>query len=194
MQVVTIGGSPSLRSRSGLLLDHASQWLAARGIELVHFNIHQFDPAELLLARFSSPAIQAFARQVEGADGVIVATPVYKASFAGALKVLLDLLPERALDHKVVLPLATGGTQAHMLAVDYALKPVLTALKAQETLQGVFATDSLIQYGEPAQITPALVDRLEQALENFVAALARRPAPIDPQTLNDRLISAHWSI
>ncbi|SQC64268.1 FMN reductase [Klebsiella pneumoniae] len=31
-----------------------------------------------------------------------------------------------------MLPLATGGTIAHMLAVDYALKPVLNALKAQE--------------------------------------------------------------
>ena len=37
-------------------------------------------------------------------------------------------LPE-ALSHKVVLPIATGGSIAHMLAVDYALKPVLAALK-----------------------------------------------------------------
>ncbi|MCS5931537.1 hypothetical protein LNQ03_06255 [Klebsiella pneumoniae subsp. pneumoniae] len=37
----------------------------------------------------------------------------------------------------MVLPLATGGTIAHMLAVDYALKPVLNALKAQEILHGV---------------------------------------------------------
>jgi hypothetical protein len=57
---------------------------------------------------------------------------VYKASFSGALKTLLDLFPERALEGKVVLPFATGGTIAHMLAVDYALKPVLSALKAQE--------------------------------------------------------------
>ncbi len=42
----------------------------------------------------------------------------------------------------MVLPLATGGTVAHMLAVDYALKPVLSALKAQEILHGVFADDS----------------------------------------------------
>ncbi len=62
--------------------------------------------------------------------------------FSGALKTLLDLLPERALEGKIVLPLATGGTIAHMLAVDYALKPVLNALKAQEILHGVFADDS----------------------------------------------------
>lgn len=194
MLVVTIGGSPSPRSRTGLLLDQAGRWLEQRGIERVHFDVHQFDPAELLLARFDSPAIRHFSEQVSHADGLIVGTPVYKASFAGALKVLLDLLPERALAHKVVLPIATGGTHAHMLAVDYALKPVLAALKAQETLQGVFATDSLIQYGEPPQFEETLLDRLDEALEHFVAALARRPAPIDPKVLNDRLIRARWSI
>jgi FMN reductase len=48
----------------------------------------------------------------------------------------------------MVLPMATGGSIAHMLAVDYALKPVLSALKAQEMLQGIFADDSQIAYGE----------------------------------------------
>ena len=194
MLVVTIGGSPSLRSRTGLLLGQASRWLQHRGVELVHFDVHQFAPAELLLARFDSPAIRNFAAQVSRADGLIVGTPVYKASFSGALKVLLDLLPERALAHKPVLPIATGGTPAHMLAVDYALKPVLAALKAQETLQGVFATDSQIQYGEPPHFEEGLLDRLDEALEYFMAAMARRPAPIDPNTLNDRLIHARWSI
>lgn len=194
MLVITIGGSPSSRSRTGLLLDQARGWLTQRGVEVVHFDIHQFDPAELLLARFDSPAIRHFGEQVSRADGLIIGTPVYKASFAGALKVLLDLLPERALAHKVVLPIATGGTQSHMLAVDYALKPVLAALKAQETLHGVFATDHLIQYGEPARFEESLLERLDEALEQFITALARRPAPIDPNVLNDRLIHARWSI
>lgn len=44
----------------------------------------------------------------------------------------------------MVLPLATGGTVAHLLAVDYALKPVLSTLKAQEILHGVFADDSQV--------------------------------------------------
>lgn len=194
MLVVTIGGSPSQRSRTGLLLDRAGHWLEQRGIERVHVDIHQFDPADLLLARFDSPAIRHLADQVSRADGLIVGTPVYKASFSGALKVLLDLLPERALSHKVVLPIATGGTPTHMLAVDYALKPVLAALKAQETLHGVFATDNQIQYGEPPTFDDQLLLRLQEALEYFAAALARRPAPIDPKLLNDRLINAHWSI
>ena len=57
---------------------------------------------------------------------VIVATPIYKAAYSGLLKVFLDLLPAEALRGKTVLPLASGGSVAHLLALDYALKPVLS--------------------------------------------------------------------
>lgn len=197
MLVVSIGGSPSSRSRSGVLLESSRQWLQARGVEVVTFQVRDFPAEDLLHARFDSPQVKHFQDLVAQADGVIVATPVYKASFAGALKTLLDLLPERALEHRVVLPIATGGSIAHMLAVDYALKPVLSALKAQETLQGIFADDSQISYGEgsaAAQLAPALQQRLLDSLETFHLALTRRPRPVAPGVLNERLISARWSI
>ncbi|AMB86623.1 NAD(P)H-dependent FMN reductase [Pseudomonas agarici] len=197
MLVVTLGGSPSQRSRSGVLLDHAKRWLNQQGIEVVSYQIRDFNAEDLLHARFGSPQIVDLLQQIENADGLVIATPVYKASFSGALKSLLDLLPERALSHKVVLPMATGGSIAHMLAVDYALKPVLAALKAQEMLHGIFAEDSQIAYGEgsaQAQLLPILEQRLIEALEQFHSALARRPKPLDPALLNDRLLSARWSI
>ncbi|MDU9401490.1 NADPH-dependent FMN reductase [Pseudomonas sp. zfem004] len=197
MLVVSVGGSPSLRSRSGVLLERSRDWLQERGVEVVTFQVREFNAEDLLHARFDSPQVRHFIELVAQADGLVVATPVYKASFAGALKTLLDLLPERALEHKVVLPVATGGSIAHMLAVDYALKPVLSALKAQETLQGIFADDSQIAYGEgkrPAQLAPALEQRLQDSLETFHGALARRPRPVAPGVLNERLLSARWSI
>lgn len=197
MYVVTLAGSPSQRSRSGVLLDIARNWLHQRGAEVRSYAVRDFPAEDLLHARFDSPRVIELIEQVARADGLVIATPVYKASIAGALKVLLDLLPERALAHKVVLPLATGGSNAHMLAVDYALKPVLAALKAQETLHGVFAEDGQMQYPEgdvPARLDPALEYRLQDALEQFHGALARRPKPIDPNLLNERLINARWSI
>ncbi|MBV4503295.1 NADPH-dependent FMN reductase [Pseudomonas sp. BW13M1] len=197
MLVVSVGGSPSLRSRSGVLLERSRDWLQERGVEVATFQVREFPAEDLLHARFDSPQVRHFNELVAQADGLVVATPVYKASFAGALKTLLDLLPERALEHKVVLPIATGGSIAHMLAVDYALKPVLSALKAQETLQGIFADDSQVAYGEgtrPAQLAAALEQRLQDSLETFHSALARRPRPVVPGELNERLISARWSI
>ena len=197
MLVVTLGGSPSQRSRSGILLDCAKHWLNQQGVEVVSYRVRDFPAEDLLHARFDSPKIIDLLHQIENADGLVIATPVYKASFSGALKTVLDLLPERALSHKVVLPIATGGSIAHMLAVDYALKPVLSALKAQEILQGIFADDSQIAYGEgsaQAQLAPVLEQRLNESLEQFYSALARHSKPLDPSLLNKRLVSARWSI
>ena len=197
MLVVTLGGSPSQRSRSGVLLDHAKRWLNQQGVEVVSYQVRDFPAEDLLHARFDSPKIIDLLQQIENADGLVIATPVNKASFSGALKTVLDLLPERALSHKVGLPIATGGSIAHMLAVDYALKPVLSALKAQEMLHGIFAEDSQIAYGEggaQAQLVPILQQRLQESLEQFYSALARRPKPLDPSILNERLVTARWSI
>ncbi|MBM7062477.1 NADPH-dependent FMN reductase [Pseudomonas sp. UL073] len=193
MLVVLLGGSPAVRSRSNLLLDRSRRWLERSGIEVVEYRITDFAADDLLFARFDSPRIRDLLTQVARADGLLVATPVYKASFSGALKTLLDVLPERALEHKVVLPLATGGSPAHLLAVDYALKPVLGALKAQEVLHGVFADDSQIAYGEagaPAQFSAGLSERLEDALAQFHGALLRRPQLLD----KNLLATARWSV
>ncbi|PQZ94179.1 MULTISPECIES: NADPH-dependent FMN reductase [Pseudomonas] len=197
MLVVTLGGSPSQRSRSGVLLEKTRQWLQDKGVEVVSYQVRDFPAEDLLHARFDSPKVIDLLQQVANADGLVIATPVYKASFSGALKTVLDLLPERALAHKIVLPMATGGSIAHMLAVDYALKPVLSALKAQELLHGIFAEDSQIAYGEgsvQAQLVPVLEHRLHEALETLYGAMARRPKPLDPTVLNERLLSARWSI
>ena len=85
---------------------------------------------------------------------------------------------QRALEHKVVLPLASGGSVAHMLAVDYALKPVLNALKAQEVLHGVFASDTQItHYDRQPELDALLSERIDEALETFWQALHRRHQP-----------------
>ncbi|MBK0033805.1 NADPH-dependent FMN reductase [Erwinia sp. S43] len=179
MRVITLAGSPRFPSRSTALLTVCQHALEQRGVEVTPWNLHNFHPEDLLYARFDSPALLAFKEDLEKADGLIVSTPVYKASFAGALKTLLDLLPERALEHKVVLPLATGGTVAHLLAVDYALKPVLNALKAQEVLHGVFADDSQIaHYDRQPELSAGLAARLEESVDTFWHALARRHQPL----------------
>ncbi len=178
MRIITLAGSPRFPSRSTALLTLCQRLLEARGIEVVAWNIHNFPPEDLLHARFDSAAVQAFSADVASAAGIIVATPVYKASFSGALKSVLDLLPERALEEKVVLPLASGGSVAHMLALDYALKPVLSALKAQDILQGVFAQDQQItDYDRQPQFDRSLLTRTEDALDSFWLALQRRHLP-----------------
>jgi FMN reductase len=159
------------------VIKHAGQWLNDHGVEVNAVRILDFNAEDLLFARFDSPAVIDFIEAVGQADGLLIGTPVYKASFSGALKTLLDLLPERSLHGKVVLPLATGGSIAHMLAVDYALKPVLSALKCQEVLHGVFAIDSQISYSDNplgGELDDLLSQRLQDGLEHFYLGLQHR--------------------
>ena len=129
--VLLLAGSPSDPSRSAALLDAVSLRLALRGGLTVEFlNIRELPAEALLLAEWGHPAI--------------VVTPVYKAAYSGVLKIFLDLLPQTALKHKTVLPLATGGSPHHLLALDCALRPVLQSLSARHILPGVYATDAQI--------------------------------------------------
>lgn len=163
MRVITLAGSPRYPSRSSALLEYARETLTAADIEVCHWHLQNFAPEDLLYARFDNPALQTLNEQLAGADGLIIATPVYKASFSGALKTLLDLLPERALEGKIVLPLATGGTIAHMLAVDYALKPVLNALKARRSSMASSLMTAVTDYQHKPQFTANLQRRLDDA-------------------------------
>lgn len=177
MLVVSLSGSPALKSRSGVVLEHAGRWLRAKGVDVTTLRIRDFNAEDLIFAHFDSPQVLDFIEAVKQADGLLIGTPVYKASFSGALKTLLDLLPERSLHGKVVLPLATGGSIAHMLAVDYALKPVLSALKCQEVLHGIFAIDSQISYADNEQggdLDDILQERLQEGLEHFYLSLQHR--------------------
>ena len=179
MRVITLAGSPRFPSRSTSLLTYSQHILESHGIEVIPWNIQHFEPDDLIQARFDAPAISLFKEDLASASGIVIATPVYKASYSGVLKTVLDLLPERALENKVVLPLATAGSQAHMLAIDYALKPVLSTLKARDVLQGVFADDSQItQVGAQARIDDMITGRLNKELDTFLQAIRRLKVPL----------------
>ncbi|WP_445000274.1 NADPH-dependent FMN reductase [Halomonas mongoliensis] len=138
MSVVLIAGSPGTPSRTAALVAHIESTLQKQGIEAEVFNINDFDANELLFADITAPRVAHYRKAVAQAQAVVLATPVYQASFSGAIKLLLDLVPERGLKGKVVLPLANGGTDSHLLILDYALKPVISALGASNVLSSVY--------------------------------------------------------
>lgn len=144
MSVLLIAGSPSERSRTAALLQAVGQRLEFRGAHVAQLRVRDLPPQALVLADFAHPAVVSATAQVAEADIVVVATPVYKAAYSGVLKVFLDLLPQTALKGKTVLPLATGGSPHHMLALDYALRPVLQSLGAKNILPGIYATDAQV--------------------------------------------------
>lgn len=178
--ILAVSGSPSATSRTGKMLNLVARRLAAEGHRVDVVSVRDV-PAEVLLgADPGHPAIAAVVAAVAAADGVVIATPVYKAAYSGVLKALLDLLPQYALAGKVVLPLATGGSLAHVLALDYALRPVLTAMGAEHVVNGYFLHESLLADTDDGgvRVEEAARAAFDQVVDGFVAALAlRRRAP-----------------
>jgi len=88
--------------------------------------------------------------------------------------VFLALLPQFALRDKVVLPFALGGTVAHVLSLDYALRPVLSSLDPHHIVAGLFVLDKHVAVVEPdgrVELEPDLSPKLDAA----IAAYANGP-------------------
>lgn len=172
-RILAIAGSPSHPSRTYSLLEYAAQRLQQADIQTEILSARDIAPEDLVFGRYDSPALEPIKAKLAEANGVIVATPIYKAAYTGVLKAFLDLLPQEALRGKVVLPIATGGTIAHLLAIDYALKPVLSELKARHILGGVYSVDKQIQRQEDGsiQLDAEIEARLHHALDELAAAV-----------------------
>lgn len=177
INIITIGGSPSVPSRTSAFLEYCANILSARDCSVENLNIRDLDPAEVLHGQFNGATIQPAVAQVAAAQGVIVATPVYKASYTGVLKAFLDLLPQGALANKVVLPFALGGSPAHSLMLDFALKPVLAALSAQTILSGAYLLDNQVEHqdGHDLRFTaPDAEARVQSELEMLIKTVESR--------------------
>ncbi|MBM7772905.1 FMN reductase [Actinokineospora baliensis] len=146
--IVVLSGSPSATSRTAALTAHLADRLRAHGHEVRLVRVRDLPPAALLHADVTDPAIADVTAAIDAADGVVVASPVYKAAYSGLLKTLLDLLPQFALAGKTALPVLTGGSPAHVLALDYALRPVLSSLGAHHIVPGWFVLDRHIEVSE----------------------------------------------
>ena len=176
MSILLIAGSPSEHSRSAALLDAVQARLGGH-VLVDRLHIRDLSPQALLLADVHHKSIAHAVAQVASARALVVATPIYKAAYSGVLKVFLDLLPQTALKGKLVLPLATGGSPHHMLALDYALRPVLQSLSASHVLTGIYATDAQVPKDEDGeyQVGSEIAARLDDAVATLFNEILRMP-------------------
>ncbi|MBP6896727.1 MAG: NADPH-dependent FMN reductase [Pseudacidovorax sp.] len=177
--VLLIAGSPSAPSRSTALLLAVADRLAQRDVEARLLQVRDLPAVSLLAADVSAPAIAQAVAALAEAPAIVVATPVYKAAYSGLLKTFLDLLPQTALKGKTVLPLATGGSPHHMLALDYALRPVLQSLGARHILPGVYASDAQVTLVPEGAYH--LQEELDARLAEAVQTLAAEGLNLPPQ-------------
>ncbi|MEV8522916.1 NADPH-dependent FMN reductase [Streptomyces sp. NPDC052000] len=179
--ILAVSGSPSPVSSTHQVLTLASDRLAGRGHRVETLAVRTLPAAELLRAEVDHPQLADAAARFARADAIVLATPVYKAGCSGLLKSFLDVLPQFALEGKVVLPLATGGSLAHVLALDYGLRPVLMSMKPKAIAESFFVHAGGIRKGPGgfAGLEPDTLALLHGATDTFaelVESLAEGPA------------------
>ena len=109
--------------------------------------------------------------RIAGAGAVLIGAPVYRASFPGVLKNLLDITPVEALQNKPVGIVAMGGSPHHYLAVDTQLRQVLAWFGAHVAPTAVYLTGSDFRDGQLVSDT-ARTD-LGALVETLIALMRR---------------------
>ncbi|MCU1369331.1 MAG: reductase [Ilumatobacteraceae bacterium] len=154
---LAVNGSPSHPSRSRTLAVHVLELLGGGDV----LDLADLDPAALLALR-SDPAVDAAVVLVAAAPILVVATPVYRATYTALTKTIFDLQPQGALAGTVVIPIATGYSAEHRLAIDHGLRPLVASLDGWTTPTGIYATRA--DLGDDGSISDAVCAAADAAV------------------------------
>ena len=174
MTVTVLVGNPKPRSRTYLAAHAVAKALTGhepdRAIDLVDFGAALLDWSDTEVAQ----AID----EVRASDIVIVASPTYKATYTGLLKLFLDRIGGGALAGVTAVPLMLGGHWRHGLAADLLLKPVLVEIGATCPAAGLFLLDS-DDLAAGSEVLDAWLQRARPQVEASVAGAASVRAALD---------------
>jgi FMN reductase len=131
-------------------------------VEFVDLRDVASDIMNTMLTGFASPRLEKVIETVTTADAVIAVTPIFTTSYSGLFKSFIDILDPVSLTGMPVLIAATGGTERHSLALDYAMRPLFTYLHAVVAPTAVFAASS--DWGNEQS---SLGERIERASAEF---------------------------
>src|SRR4051812_47774173 len=139
-------------------------------VEVVELRPLAHALADNVLTGFPSGDLDAAVSTVTNADALVAVTPIFSASYAGLFKMFFDVLDKDALAGKPTLIAATAGTARHSLALEHAMRPLFTYLRAVVVPTAVFAaTEDFGAHGNP------LGERVQRAATELVALLTPRP-------------------
>ncbi|MEU6278475.1 FMN reductase [Streptomyces populi] len=178
MKLVVVSAGLSVPSSTRLLGDRLAAATAGRvsgevDLRVVELRDLAVEIAHNLTNGFPGRALSAAIDDVTSADGLIVVTPVFSASYSGLFKSFFDVLDKDALAGRPVLIAATGGTGRHSLVLEHALRPLFAYLRAVVVPTGVYAASE--DWG-----AEGLAERIERAAGELAALMptpAGAPAP-----------------
>ncbi|WP_403020063.1 FMN reductase [Salinibacterium sp. GXW1014] len=186
-RLAVVSGGLSQPSSTRMLADRLAkatvEALGERSIEVdvttVELRDHARDLTSMMLTGFASPALEATIDAVTGADGLIVVSPVFSASYSGLFKSFFDVIDPASLEQMPVLLGATAGTPRHSLVIEHALRPLFAYLRAEPVATGVFAATD--DWGsEAGGELAARIERAARQLASRVEASDRAGANDDP--------------
>lgn len=173
-RIVAVSGSLSRPSRTKLLVSEVARQIHARiGGNLTFVDVAEIAPGlgQTFARPSTSQQIEQALASIEQADIVVAGSPIYKGSYSGFFKHLIDLVEYRALAGVPVALLATGGSERHALAVEHQMRPLFGSFDAHTLPTAVFALDKTI--GPDGQVSDDQVRaRIEQLVREAAGALS----------------------
>ncbi|MFH8802635.1 CE1759 family FMN reductase [Streptomyces sp. NPDC017936] len=180
MKLVVVSAGLSVPSSTRLLADRLATAVDRSSpveIQVVELRDLAVEIAHHFTNGFPGKALAAALDAVTAADGLIVVTPVFAASYSGLFKSFFDVLERDALAGKPVLIAATGGSARHSLVLEHALRPLFAHLRAVVVPTAVYAASE--DWG--AEGLPERVERAAGELAALMAGLsAAKPAKDEP--------------
>ncbi|QCJ00881.1 FMN reductase [Agrobacterium larrymoorei] len=179
--ILGLSGNVKRPSRTASLVD-AVVSLAAKRLSGNARLIELVDAAPILFKALRTDQLDAEGRAiieaVEAADVLVVGSPVYRASYTGALKHLFDLVDYRALTGKRIILVATGGTPLHGLMTEHQLRPLFGFFNALTLPTAIYATEA--DFTAYNISNSAVHGRIERAVSELVQILpaARQVASV----------------
>ena len=138
MTVVIAVGNPKPGSRTRLAAETVAQRLAGEPHPDV-IELAELGPA---LLTWGDEAVAAAKQRALDADLLIFASPTYKATYTGLLKLFIEQFKAGELDGTTSVALMLGGSPHHSLAPELTLTPVLSEIGASCPLPGLYLIDS----------------------------------------------------
>ncbi|HTE84085.1 MAG TPA: NAD(P)H-dependent oxidoreductase [Dehalococcoidia bacterium] len=152
-------------------------------IDLADYRLGFADGRPLDQLKDDTPAVIG---RIVSADAIVLATPVYRTSFTGALKNLLDLIPVEGLAGKPCGIIAMGATPHHYLGVDSQLRAALAWFGALVAPNSVYLMPSDFFEGQPSPAARDEVTELMRSVLTLQIALRGLSHPLGPRPLAAR--------
>ena len=165
MKTIVVVGNPKPKSRT---MDAAEKLSWSLGYDVTDF-VDVIDLGAGLLA-WGDPGVRAAVELVADADLAIFASPTFKATYSGVLKLFLDQFAgSTGLEGVVAIPLMLGASPGHALTAELTLKPVLVELGA------ICPTPAVYQLDSTYLADPALPSWVSQWSGTITSMLTNKP-------------------